>query len=188
MAATLHEYYNTNDDSSIPAYLHPTNGLRQLAQTFTVGNVGANEEHTIGSVKILIYRVATPGTVNVYIYATSGGEPIGSVLSSGSFDGDTLTTDSGGEWKEVTMSAYNLQANTQYAIIITAPDGDASNTARWRGDSSSPTYAGGNYLFRYVGDSWSADTGWDMMFEIWGEVVSGTTGMMTCNTGYWGAI
>jgi len=73
-----------------------------------------------------------------------------------------------GQWCDVEMSAYTLQASTQYAIVLKAPNGDASNTVTWRGNNSNP-YSGGT--FWYSQDSGVLWTGvnQDMGFEVWGH-------------------
>lgn len=74
-------------------------------------------------------------------------------------------------------AGYDLAASTQYAIVVKALSGDADNYIRWRGDGSNPSYNGG-WLenSENSGDTWSANTGWDMMFEEWGgEAASVTT-------------
>ena len=79
----LYEYYNTGDDSGQSVY-----GSNWYAQTFT-----PSIAHTITSVKLLLYRSGSPGTVTVSIRATDGsGHPIGPDLCSGTTDGSTLPT------------------------------------------------------------------------------------------------
>jgi hypothetical protein len=85
------------------------------AQTFTAAINSA-----LSSISLVLYRQGSPGTLTVRLYATSGGKPTGSALSTGTTDGDTLTTDVYGEWRTVTMSAYTLTAGTTYAITLQA--------------------------------------------------------------------
>ena len=94
-ASTLYENYNTGDDAALGIY-----GAIWAAQTFTVGAAG----HTITSVKLLLYRYGSPGTVTVSIRATDGnGHPTGSDLTSGTTDGNTLPTGSPSELREITL-------------------------------------------------------------------------------------
>jgi hypothetical protein len=161
LAASIYESYNTGDDGDGSIY-----GSIWRAQTFT-----PSAAHTITSVKLLLYREGTPGTITVSIRATSGGQPTGPDLCSGTTNGNTLPTGSPYEWREVTFtSGYDLSAGTQYAIVARATGGDSSNRGRWRWDSSSPTYAGGN-LLRSDDDglTWTSLSGWDLMFEEWGD-------------------
>jgi len=171
MAASMFEHYNTGDDNYCTIY-----GSRWCAQTFT-----PSVAHTITSVKLMLYRggtVGTPGIVTVSIRATSGGDPTGSDLCSGTTNGDTLTNISPGEWREITFtSSYSLSAGTQYAIVVRATSGDPTNSfIRWRQDGSSATYAGGTLAFSNDdGTNWDSSSypNNDLMFEEWGDPLGG---------------
>ena len=155
------EYYNTGDIGTVSV-----DGADWKAQTFTPSAL-----HRITSVKLLLYREGSPGTFTIGIRATDGsGHPTGPDLCSGSIDGDALTTNSAGEWKEIHFgSGCNLLASTKYAIVARAVDGDGLNCVHWRHDWPSPTYAGGNYEYSDdSGSSWTSNTDVDLMFEDWG--------------------
>jgi hypothetical protein len=159
--ATLYEYFNTGDDD-----YWGNSGNAWNAQTLTPATA-----HKITSVKLKLYRVGSPGTLTVSIRATDGsGHPTGADLCSGTIDGNSLTTDTAGEWYEITLGAgYDLSASTKYAIVIRAPSGDAMNRVRWRCDSSSPDYAGGCREESINGGAtWTTRTASDFMFEDWG--------------------
>ena len=160
--STLYEYYNTGDSS-----YRIIRGSNWRAQTFTPANA-----HTITSVKLLLYRAGSPGTVTVSIRDTDGSShPNGEDLCSGTTNGNLLTEDTGGLWYEITLGAgSNLNADTKYAIVIRAPSGDVSNSVRCRFDSSSPTYDGGSEEYSSnSGSSWTTYLGGDLMFEEWGD-------------------
>lgn len=84
----------------------------------------------IGTIKILnftntpnptFYEEAifwdVPANIVVSLRATNGeGEPTGSDLSIGILDGSDINES--GEWREITMSSYNLNASTKYAICV----------------------------------------------------------------------
>lgn len=160
LAASIYESYNTGDDAQGSIY-----GNRWRVQTFT-----PSVAHTISSVRLMLFRENSPGTITVGIRATSGGQPTGPDLCSGTTDGDTLPTGSPYEWREITFtSGYGLSASTQYAIVVRAPTGDVNNCAWWRVDASSPTYGGGNSLYSDDGGTnWIVLTS-DSMFEEWGN-------------------
>jgi len=159
-SSLLYEYYNTGDNYRIDIY-----SAYWEAQTFT-----PTTRHIITSVKIKVYRYGSPGIVTVSIRATDGsGHPTGADLTSNTFDGNALTTSSSGEWKEVALTSYLLNAGTKYAIVVRATSGDYFNCIFWRWDDSSPTYAGGNReKSSNSGSSWTTDSE-DYMFEEWGN-------------------
>ena len=163
MADTKYEYYNTGWDSYLLVQ-----GVAWVSQTFT-----ASSAHDVSQIKILIFRgsaAMSPGTVTVGIRAVDGsGHPTGSDLTSGTFNGNTVTTDAAGEWISVTLLEYTLASGIQYAIVIRAPNGGPGDYLCWQRDVSSPTFTGGNLEYSIdSGVSWTAYTGSDMMFEVWG--------------------
>lgn len=159
-AANLYEYYNTSDNNSVGYY-----GTIWYAQTFT-----AESNHSVTSVKLLLYRVGSPGTVTVSIRDTSGGHPTGSDLTWGTIDGNTLTTSGLGLWYEIALTSYDLTSGTKYAIVVRAPGGSSANYLRWRCVQPAPTYTGGNLeLSTNSGTTWTSKTHIDFMFEVWGE-------------------
>ena len=160
--STLYERYITGDDDFTAFWT-----ISWKAQTFTPAIA-----HTITSVKLLLYRLGSPGTITVGIRATDGsGHPTGIDRCSGTTEGNTLTEDSGGEWREITLGAGDeLEADTKYAIVVRISGGDSSNRLNWRMDFSSSLYTGGDK--EYSGDSgssWETSVDNDYMFEDWGE-------------------
>jgi len=156
MAETLRDYYNTGNDD-----------IRGITDTTWYGQTFlTTEDYLITKVKLLLYRSGTPGTVTVSIRATSAGLPTGADLTSGTTNGDTLTEDSGGEWRAITFSSsYLLNSSTTYAIVIRS---EAAGL-RWNCDSSSPSYAGGSDVHSVdSGANWDVTTSNDFMFETWG--------------------
>ena len=166
---TLYERYIVGGDTNFNFY-----GNTWCAQTFTVGDTGTNEDHNITSVKLLMYRVGAPATITVSIKAVEAShKPTGNDLTSGTTDGDTLTTNTAGEWREVSLASYGLLASTEYAIVARALTGDASNKVNWKADGSSPTYTGGALVYSTdSGSSWTVYTGYDFLFEEYGSTVS----------------
>ena len=166
--AIRYEYYNTGDDDRRILF-----GTWWRAQTFT-----PDTAHTVTSVKMLLYRTGTPGTITVSIRATSAGLPTGGDLCSGTTDGDTLTTSTAGEWREISLGAgYSLSASTMYAIVVRALDGSAFASIRLRVDETSPTYTGGTDCYSTnSGSSWTIVFGTDLMFEEWGAGAVATIG------------
>lgn len=155
----LQEYYNTGADDIV--YLYET---LQEAQSFT-----PSVSFTIYYIKFLMYRTGSPGTITVELKVTDGdGKPTGSILASGTTNGNTLTTDSGGEWREITFSVpYTLSFGIKYIIIAHARDGVYANRAHILVDASSPTYSGGNRVYFVSGPAWYVDVNKDLMFETY---------------------
>lgn len=125
-----------------------------------------------------------PGTITVSIRAVDGsGKPTGSDLTSGTYNGDSLGTGSGGTWIEIPVTEYTLTANTTYAIVIRAPDGDVSNYLGVNMENPGNYANGGNFLSVNSGSSWGADQGTDIVFEIWGGSLNRITKVNTATVG-----
>jgi len=164
---TLYEYYNIGDDTYGQFWWDETNQV-YMAQTFTVGTVGANENHNITTIGLKLYRIGEPGILTVSIRETNeSGYPTGSDLTTGTIDADTLTEDEGGVWYNVSLAPYSLSADTKYAILLRVSNGNfMDNICRWRADKSSPTYDGGSMFYSTDGgSSWMEMTTHDGMFE-----------------------
>lgn len=179
---TLYERYNTGDDTTQPNIY----GATWIFQGFTIGATGANTTHQITSLKLLMYRTGLPGDVTVSIRAADAqGKPTGSDLATGTTDGNTLTTDTAGEWREIALTSYTLVAGTQYTWIFRVLDGDASNYINYRYDSSAPAYpggAGGSSL--NSGSTWTFYVPADGMFEEHGILVTPPAPKETYISGY----
>lgn len=159
--SVLAQYYNTNDDNFIKQY-----DVEEVAQTFT-----ASENYTVTSIKVKIFRAGSPGTVSIGIYATDESGHPSTHLSSVGFNGNTLTTDTAGEWKEVTLGGGGqaIISGTKYAIRISGGD-SGSVYVGWRVDSAGATFTDGNREHSTDnGDNWTAYTDEDLMFEVWAD-------------------
>lgn len=156
----IYQSYNTNDDDDRDGFT-----ANWMSQTFT-----PEINHIIGSVKLKLFRVGDPETITISIKATSGGKPVGADLCSGEIEGMDLTDNANGEFYEISLGdGFNLNAGIQYAIVVRAPDGDASNKVSWRADITSPTYTRGVFVSSSdSGVDWSIVSGVDCMFEEWG--------------------
>lgn len=161
--STRYEYFNTGDNNWERIF-----DVNWWGQNFT-----PSAAHQITSVKLLLYKYGSPGQLTVSIRATdSNGAPTGSDLCSGTFDSSTLTTNTAGQWYEISLgSGYSLAAGTKYAIVCRATGGDSGNSVGWRVKSSGG-YAGGSFLYSTnSGSSWDYNNyaAWDAMFEEWGD-------------------
>jgi hypothetical protein len=154
--STIEEHY-TNDSN----LQEDISGLDERGQTFTT-----IEAHTLGLVNLKLYRVNSPGTINVDIYAVDGtGKPTGASLGSGTYNGNSLTTDTDGAWYAIPMSGSSLAADTKYAIVVKASSASASDHVYWKSDDTSPTYITGQSVYSIDGGStWAVDN-IDQQFE-----------------------
>lgn len=89
------------------------------------------------SVKLKIYREGSPGTLTVKIFPIFWGyynmyKLNMTELLSQTTDGDTLTTDTAGEWRELVFaSQIDLVPGYVYGITLQAPSGNSSNSVHW---------------------------------------------------------
>lgn len=157
----IYEYYNTNDDTGNGLF-----GDNWYGQTFTVNN-----SHTIDAVRLRLYQAGTAGYLYVGIRECGdGGLPEGVDLTSGVYDGELLITDTGGSFREISLTEYTLKADTLYAIVCYSTGADTSNCVKWRSDNSAPTYDDGYFLSSTDdGITWVGDTDKDFMFEVYGS-------------------
>ncbi len=166
---TRFEYYITGDDGFGQILsVDLVDDQYWAAQTFTPAI-----SHTITNVNLLLYRANSPGTITVSIKATAAGVPSGADLISGTTDGNTLTTNTAGEWRTISLgSGISLTSGTQYAIVVREAGGTIQDIVRWRSDNSSPGYAGGSYVTSAdSGSTWTANTSRDFMFEEWSPAI-----------------
>jgi len=154
----LQDYYNTGDDGQVNAYGAIFQGQGWLSTS----------AYTISSCKLKLYRAGNPGTVTVSLYAADGSlKPTGPSLASGTYDGNSLATNTGGEWVEIVYGeGYAIVDATQYVHVVSAASGSSSNRVCWRGDGTSPEYASGSLVSSTnSGSTWSVNSAYDMMFE-----------------------
>lgn len=170
---TLYEYYNTNDDTVVNILADQYQG-----QTFTPA-----ENHTITSVKAKMFKVGTVGvgttiTFRLYLCNATDHRPTGDVLTSGTLDASTFTTNGAGAWYEWTCTEYTLTEDIEYAIVFLCPSLSGANYVSWRCDASSPSYTGGGCVYSgTAGATWNVGSysTIDDMFEIYGNEPSEPT-------------
>ena len=103
------------------------------SQTFTVGTVGENENHTLETIKLKAMRSGSPGLLNIRISSVdANGKPATDSLSTGSYNGNLLPVGKHNQpekAEEITiyMTKYVLLKDTKYAIVAYAPSSNASN-------------------------------------------------------------
>jgi hypothetical protein len=170
----LQDYYNTGDTGNTGV-----SSSYWLCQTFT-----PSANYNIGSVKLFLFKSGTPGTVTCYIQNTTSNKPNGSILATGTTNGDTLPTGSPYKWREITFSSpTSLSSGTKYAIVLKCSA--ASQACLWRYDGTSPTYSGGSYgSSNNSGVSWTMSTIVDLLFETYDVTQIYAEGTKTVTGGY----
>ena len=157
------EHYITGDSAQVAIY----GNLRQ-GQSFTTDNA-----HTITSIKLLLFRVGSPGTLTITVKAVDeNGHPSGAALCSGTTNGNTLATAYPYEWRTISLgSGASLRGNTKYALYGECEGADSDNCVNCRHDHADSAYSGGCRLYSDdAGSSWD-ETISDLMFEEWGTVI-----------------
>jgi len=138
-----------------------------MAQSFT-----PQVNHTLKHVKLRAIRHDTPGTLTFSVrLADAEHLPIGGDLSTGIYDGDSLPEGLWDDavWFEVPMSPLALVAETEYVIVMGAPDAAGSATFDATGCSTPGGYARGiNSDSDDGGSNWYANPTADVFFEEWG--------------------
>ena len=162
---TRFEYYITGDD---------TDGIifsdDYKAQTFT-----PSATHVLECVGLKLSRIGTGANVlTVEITATTGGDPSGAVLASGSIDTSIITGTPA--WYSISMGATEyLNTGTKYAIVV-SQNGAVADTIYWRYNNSDATYTGGTFVASDdAGTTWVQDTDADFMFEEYGTASSSSS-------------
>lgn len=162
--ATKQQYHDNAANSSSTIF-RSVSANRHAAQSFTT-----TDSYTISSVKILIYRFGLPENFTVSIREVSGDDPTGGDLAVGTFNGDDITEDTGGEWKEVTFNTpYELTESTKYTIYIRnegTPHG-VGPALYWLGVSGSSSYPNGAGRYSFNGGVGWSSASKDFNFETW---------------------
>ena len=164
--------YHTSNESSHDGFYRTD----WRTQVFTVGAVGLNRNFNITSIKLKLFKIGLTGPVIVSIRKVSGEAPTGPDLSVGGTTGDLITSGAPGAWHDISMSSYQLEASTKYAIVLRTTIGDGSHWLGWRRDEVSGYPAG------WKGSSINGGNNWTMydpaidptlghfMFEIFGII------------------
>jgi hypothetical protein len=164
----IYEYLNTGGDGASGDIY----GNNWAGQSFTVGSTS----HTITSFRVYIKRTGNPGTVTLSLkYATGAGLPTGADITSGTLDGNALSTSY--TWYEITTTEAVLEAGEKYAVVIRAVAGDDTNDIQWRADTGGGLANAIGCSSTDGGITWSSAAPADYLFEVWGnpclELVTG---------------
>ena len=160
MAQKFQHYEETPDDSVLVCEYY------YRGQTFTV-----ETSHTLTAVHIYAHKIDSPvEVVTIEIQPVDvDHKPTGEVLSSGTFNAADL--DLTDKWVEVAMSEYDLEAGTEYVIVIKAPALSYAKRVEPRSRSSVPVYPDGFYVYTLNGgSSWSVSANESVLFQEWGDL------------------
>lgn len=164
-ASVISDYTGATND-----YIQLVNSTKYDGTSFPV--TGSN--YDLDTVTGKFWREGTPGTITIELKETSSGLPTGSVLSSGTFNANSITTSSTGENVAITMSAYELVDGTNYAFYIKCPS--CSGTDRIKMNMSSTGGSTGNSWVDSTdsGSTWSIpDANYIFYYSIDGTAVGG---------------
>ncbi len=139
-------------------------GANFVAQTFTPTS-GQNTTYAFALKLFFVgstIGLTTPTTVTISLTATSGGNPIASIINNNvwRFDAGTLTTNSAGQvYLFPTTPGTVLTTSTKYALVVEFDNGDSSDYVAWMRNSGT-SYSGGQSLSSSnSGGSWSGNSG-----------------------------
>ena len=164
---TTYESYTSGDDASFTC-----SSPDRIAQTFTVGNTGTNEDFYLTKVRIL--ETNTIGTGDyVQIQETTAGVPNGSILAQWSGFSGLKKAVGTTNWYEYDISDLTygvgnikLSASGVYAVVC-------YGSLNIQYDNTSGAYAGGvMYTSADSGANWTVQTGKDMLFEVLGSTTN----------------
>ncbi len=169
----LYERYNCIDQGAGTVF-----GVNWKAQTYTIGNVGLNDNHDLVQVRLKLYRTGLPGNATLAIRLAVAGNPTGGPnLATSTISGNAFTLLTGGGWYEFNFAGLNQLPGTQYALVLSAPGGSAGNSVHWRRTDitvNPPNYTGGSEWDSAgsgAGGTWGQIVAMDLNFETWGEFV-----------------
>jgi len=116
-----------------------------------------------------LYRIGTPGTLSVNIYhADATGKPTGASLTSGSYNGDTLTAVATGEDVIIPLTSAVGSAGN-FSIVLSAPAGSLGNSVEWLMDSTVPVFLNGVVATTNdSGGNWTINSSLDAIFNVSG--------------------
>jgi hypothetical protein len=156
---------DTGADTSVQTY-----GINWTAQTFQ-----PSEAYSISGVNLALYRTGNPGNITVALRATVAGLPSGANLASNTYDGNSLTSATTGEWIAVAFTSdYALTAGTTYAIVVSDAGGALANRINWFADTNNGYANGQECTSVNSGANWAAVPANDMMFEVLARGGTGT--------------
>jgi len=158
--------YAHNNDSSVELHNAGVNDDVWAAQTFTL-----SAEAAVTGFSVKLYREGTPGnTALVFAPVDGDGKPdYDNRYYTIGFSARTMTTDSGGEWREILPTSVDVPAGTYALLLNGGTTDDTDNCAHWNHDATSAAFSGG-HRWHSTDDmvTWTEYTTQDFMFKVHG--------------------
>ena len=133
--------------------------------------------HTIQYVNLKMHRYdggSHPGTITCELYLADGdSKPTGSVLATGTTNGETLGTSP--EWRQINFAVPYELAVAKYVLVLKSQQDDPAHPTYWRRDDAGSYATGGMVYTTDQGVSWDTQFTVDFMFEEWGLSPSATS-------------
>lgn len=154
-------------------YFEPFYGAKWLAQTFD-----GYAQHTFTMIALYLRRVGNPGTLTVSLRAVDvSHRPTGPDLTSGSIDGNSITTDPSGARYEIELTPYLYPSALELAIVVRVPGGSDTNRLEWQFNPNNPYPLGQAGWSDNAGSTWTMNPNSDAIFEEWGLSLDGSKPM-----------
>lgn len=145
-------------------------GVNWCAQTFV-----ADGSYSMSGIQLPLYRLGNPGDVTISLRATLAGLPTGANLATGTYNGNSLTTNTNGQWIAQAFTVdYSLTSGTTYAIVVAATAGNINNYVGWVANNGNKYDNGQVCTSVNSGVAWVAVATDDAMFEL---LVRGGSGL-----------
>ena len=137
----ISDFYIGGDTAARSAH-----GNTWLAQTFT-----ASLDYELDRIAIEGNNNGGTQSASIQLYKVTTGEPVLTLYTSGTIPGTDFLESPAIDWEECALSPYEVEKDTEYAIIMRCDSG----TASWRYDATS-TYNGSAFVSTDAGASWTA--------------------------------
>lgn len=139
------------------------------AQYYGAQGFKVAESFTVDSVWLKLFKVqgtvSTNYNLTVRIYSDSAGLPNAALGTASTISMKQITSKTDGEWYRISGLNCALVASTQYHIVVTTSNTDASNYVVWK-ETASRKYPFGNVSTSISTPTWAAAAGYAMCFLI----------------------
>ena len=139
--------------------------------------ISARYTYECRALRLRLSRTGSPGTLTAKVYSGAGADE-DNLLGTGTYDGDTVTTNYLGEMVQFDFgegAEFSITYGSPYWIVLETPsNGDADNTINWRLNDNNP-YAYGSLRYYYGSPVWGLEATKDHVFELRDDLYSSTT-------------